>query len=214
MKREYFDRLAWRGSTVVCIASGPSLTAQDCELVRRWRFSGESRRVIVINTSFRLAPWADVLYACDRQWWREYGDEARAVVTGELWSQDQKATCVNRIESVRLPGLGRRPGLIHQGGNSGHQVVNLAYQAGCDRIVLLGYDMQETGGQRHWHPDHPDALNFPGRFAEWVKSFEILARDLREEGVEVINASRETALSCFRRMPLEQVLEASPLPHS
>ena len=57
----------WRGRTVVCIASGPSLTAEDCELVRE-----SGCPVIVTNTTFRLCPWADMLYAFDRPWWNHY----------------------------------------------------------------------------------------------------------------------------------------------
>lgn len=33
-----------------------------------------------------------------------------------------------------------------------------------------------------------------------------LAGDLQADGVEVINASRNTALECFRRLPLEGIL--------
>ena len=54
----------WEGETVVCLASGPSLTPADVEYVR-----GKAR-VIVINTTVLLAPWADVLYACDARWWQ------------------------------------------------------------------------------------------------------------------------------------------------
>lgn len=38
-----------------------------------------------------------------------------------------------------------------------------------------------------------------------------LASDLRQEGTTVINASRDTALQCFERMPLEQALILSDL---
>ena len=44
------------------IASGPSLTKEDVDAVR-------GLNVIVINTSYWLAPWADILYACDGHWW-------------------------------------------------------------------------------------------------------------------------------------------------
>jgi hypothetical protein len=48
----------WPGSTVVCLGTGPSLTAEDVEAVR-----GRAK-VIAINNAHALAPWADVLYAC------------------------------------------------------------------------------------------------------------------------------------------------------
>jgi hypothetical protein len=29
-------------------------------------------KVVAINTSFQLVPWADMLYACDGKWWDHY----------------------------------------------------------------------------------------------------------------------------------------------
>ena len=29
-------------------------------------------RVIAVNDAWRLAPWADILYACDGRWWRHH----------------------------------------------------------------------------------------------------------------------------------------------
>src|SRR4051812_2852413 len=51
-------------STIVCIAGGPSLTPADVDACQA------RARVIAINDAYRLAPWADVLYACDAKWWR------------------------------------------------------------------------------------------------------------------------------------------------
>ena len=60
-----------RPRVAFCIASGPSLTAEDVELVRRWRLANtpEERRVIAVNTTFRMAPWADTLFASNDPWW-------------------------------------------------------------------------------------------------------------------------------------------------
>jgi hypothetical protein len=52
----------WAGETAVLVASGPSLCPSDVDRVR-----GRAR-VIAVNDGYRLAPWADVLYACDRRW--------------------------------------------------------------------------------------------------------------------------------------------------
>ena len=53
----------WPDATVVCIGSGPSLTAEDVDYCR-----GRAK-VIAINNAYQLAPWSDVLYACDGAWW-------------------------------------------------------------------------------------------------------------------------------------------------
>lgn len=180
------------------IASGPSLTAEDCERVRRFR-------TIVVNTSYRLAPWADYLYACDYWWWANNLADVRERFHGELWTQDRKAANayrLNYVESRRLPGLGRD--CIHQGGNSGYQAVNLAYLWGARTIVLLGFDMSPDGKRTHWHEPHSSLVSSP--YETWVERFGVLADDLRNEGVRVLNASRRTALTCFERV------DASALP--
>lgn len=163
----------------------------------------------MINTSFRLAPWADVLYACDLAWWDQHYAEVRDGFKGELWTQTKEAAVrhgINRVEGRTGRGLCREPGVIHQGGNSGYQAIGLAVLQGARRVVLLGYDMQRTGGRSHWHGDHPGGLRNSSPFTSWLQKFGELAADLAADGVEVINATRETALKCFRRARLEDVL--------
>lgn len=113
---------------------------------------------------------------------------------------------MNWIRSRSNPGLCTTPGEINHGMNSGYQAIGLAYQFGAERIILIGYDMQHTGGQRHWHGDHPDGLTNATGVQKWATRFPALAKGLQIEGVEVINASRETALTCFPRANLEDVL--------
>lgn len=133
---------------------------------------------------------------------------AKQEFEGELWTQDELAWVrygINRIEGKQADGLGRD--CIHFGGNSGYQAINLAYLMGAASVVLLGYDMGKTGGQSHWHGDHPGALNQQLPINLWLSKFPALADDLKREGVRVTNATRETALECFDRQPLQQALE-------
>ncbi len=157
-----------------------------------------------------MIPSADVLYACDPHWWEHHHQKIIEGTSAELWTQDAAAERkwgLNRIEGVWLEGLGRDR--LHFGGNSGYQAVNLAFLFGAARIILLGFDMQRTDGKVHFfgiHPYHRSLSDGPtdSLLADWAKKFERLALDLAEEGVEVINASRATALTCFERKELEQ----------
>jgi hypothetical protein len=127
----------------------------------------------------------------------------------ELWTQDVAAARdygLNWIRGEGTQGLGRKS--VHFGGHSGFQAVNLAYLWGARRIVLLGFDLQcGPGGRSHWFGDHPPDQGFhnPKRFDHWVRAMAPLARDLADQGVTVINASRATALQCFQRQPIEQI---------
>lgn len=203
--------LSSTGETWVCIASGPSLTRADVELVRQWRAQGGCK-VIVVNSSWRLAPWADAVYAMDAKWWgRELGDlRAQCAGSMRLCTSGPNAAKKYGLEHIRARnarGLGRD--VVHLGGNSGYGAINLAYLWGAARIVLLGYDMQPTGGRSHWHGDHPDATG-PLPTREWLPRFSALAADLAVARVEVVNATRETALQCFARAPLETLAVGRP----
>lgn len=107
-----------------------------------------------------------------------------------------------------MPGLGRK--IIHFGGNSGYQAINLAFLFGATRIILLGFDMKKDGEKVHFfgnHPYHKRKNEGPneGTMRRWVHNFASLAADLKQEGVEVINATRSTALDCFPKQALEQI---------
>lgn len=157
---------------------------------------------------FQQIPWADLLYACDLLWWDRYIDEVREKFGGECWGLEAEVAKygVSVVEAdIGGVGLGRH-GVIHTGGNSGYQAINLLYFLGAKKIILLGYDMQKTGGKSHSHGDHPSGLNRSSDFSDWISRFGPLARDLRNNGIKVLNATRETALSCFERVNLEQAL--------
>ena len=200
--------LEWPGATVVIIASGPSLTEDQCSDVELWRGTPapELRRVIAINTSYLRAPFADVLYACDGAWWSMYHERALETFPPyRCWTQDDHAAKkygLRYVKSEATRGLSRLKGVIHQGKNSSYQAMNLAFLAGARRFILLGVDCKGT----HWHGDHPEGLNRTLPHAIWKSAFEDLARDFKRDGVEVVNCSPGTALTAFPRGDLETEL--------
>lgn len=133
---------------------------------------------------------------------------------GERWTQHRakgdKAAARWGLRLVRSEhrgqGLSFDPAFVRTGMNSGFQALNLAVLFGCTRILLLGFDMQKTGGRSHWFGDHPGKLNRTSPFPEFRKAFEAAAPQLAAAGIEVINCSRETALTCFPRQPIEAAL--------
>lgn len=189
----------WLTRPAVCIASGPSLTPDDLEAVRLAR---EADRVRVIGTSdvYTLAPWLDAVFSADLKWWVTHAARLKAAgFDGDrLWTGDAVAAKrfgLSRMRAANKPGLGI--GQMHTGGNSGYMAINLAWLWGATRIVLLGYDMQPTGGRKHFFGDHPANLTQQMNFAEWRHRFTALADDLDKRGVRVVNCSRETALQAF-----------------
>lgn len=127
----------------------------------------------------------------DRAWWAQYITEVRRTFRGEL-------------AALTLNSFGVMPARVQHYSNSGGGAVALAIARGATRVLLLGYDMQYTGGKRHWHGDHPAKLGNAGAIAAWPAQFEQLRGD--HPGIEIINCTRETALNCFPRMPLHMAL--------
>lgn len=199
----------WWNETVVCIGGGPSLTQADVDYVRN------RARVIAINNAYLLAPWADMLYACDLQWWQwhagalDFSGERWMLLTGQQARNNVRQNIleaaarwnIKTIEGRGGFGLSNDPLLLHTGGNSGYQAINMAYHKGARRVVLLGYDMQYSNNKTHWHGDHPNKQKNHG-FDRWMVSF----KGIKLQGaIEVINASRQSALRCFPRMPIEEI---------
>lgn len=159
-------------------------------------------------------PGADAMFAMDWKWWREYG---AAIPPGpEMWTASghaAKVMSLNFMATETGGGVSRRPGVIRDGGNSGFCAVGLALLFGARRVVLVGYDMQPTAGRLHWHADHDEKLlGNPdiAKFRTWRKRFDEMASEL-PAGVEIVNATRDTALTCFPRKSFDACFpEPSP----
>lgn len=200
----FVDRL--KGGTILCVASGPSLIREDVEYAR-----DKVHATIVTNTTFRLVPWTNVVYAADSPWWAAHLSEVeRLSPSAERWTcslQAARLFKLNYVRPERKPGLSRDASCVHTGTNSGYQAINLAFHLGARRIVLLGYDMQRTGGRSHWHGDHVGkGLHNGMNFELALQAIPRLAIDLQSEGVEVVNCSRQTAIKSFRRAAIREVL--------
>lgn len=149
------------------------------------------------NTTFRIAPWADMLYAMDRQWWEAHKEEVAATFRGERVSSNPVA------QKYQVKRLG--PDTLKTFQNSGAGCISLAVLSGAEKVIMLGYDCQKTGGQAHWHGDHPKGLGNAGKIEKWPAKFRQLKTHIGAKA-QVINASRVTALDMFERQSLEDAL--------
>lgn len=144
-----------------------------------------------------MAPWADGLFAMDAAWWRIYIDEVKAVFHGLLLTSAAHCYGAMQVGTDEFP-------------NSGAGAIATAAKFGAKRVILLGYDCQLTDSKTHWHGNHPKGLGDAGSVAEWPAHFERLAKKL--DGIDVVNCSRETALTCFARGDLDAELERDKTP--
>lgn len=198
----------WNGETAVVVGTGPGACAEPLDVVR-----GRAR-VIAIKSTWRLAPWADALYGCDRSWW--LANNGAPEFKGLKFSPSPAACSAYR--EIRIVSLKTRAeiltekvgtigcGLKSGGGHSGFQAVNLAVQFGAARILLVGFDMTLANGA-HWTDDYagvakPDAL----RTESWRVAFDACAPQFKRLGVDVVNCTMASALTAYRKQPLSEAI--------
>lgn len=196
----------WSGETAVIVGTGPSAKDAPLGMVRG------AARAFVVKSSWKLAPWADVLYGLDKGWW--IANQGVPEFRGLKVSPSPTAARAFGLRQVRLKaraeiltgetgvlGCGLRTG----GGHSGFQAINLAIQFGARQIALVGFDMTLSNGA-HWNSDYrgvgkPDA----GRVESWRVALDGCAGQFKAFGVDVVVAG-PSALTAYPKMSLAEAL--------
>jgi len=205
----------WPDSTVFILGGGPSLNQLDLTLIH-------DKRVIGVNQAFKLGTWVDVCWFGDRTW---YDDKAGKEIYryGGLI-----VTCSNpgaRGRSKRVKYVGRsNKGMdgiesksrqhVCWNSNSGASAINLAYWLGAKTVVLLGFDMQIPNDLKdhkdHWHNDYEAKIDkrtgkLYDPYKRFMKYWPKVAKDAKNLGLRIINATPGGSLNCFERMSLEEI---------
>jgi hypothetical protein len=176
-----------------------------------------------VNNAYLLAPWADLLYFADAEWWEWH---TRGVRVNELDAREvayrfaefggQKATVdvsANRVQDSSVYVLrttherwSEGSDTIATGLNSGYQALNIAGLAGASRVILLGFDMRQDAQLRsNWHNGHARSAN-AGTLECFAREMDQLAPIVAARGIEVINCTPGSALRAFPRGELESLL--------
>lgn len=188
----------WKDGVAVIIGGGPSVTQDQIDLIREAHESGNVY-VIAINNSYQIAPWADVLYACDVIWWEWHYEDTVDFkglrITPALRAKQNYPDLIWIEGEAHDQGLSKRQDSIVNGRIGGYQAINLAVNFGAKRILLIGYDMRNIGGLSHWHGDHPNKQR--PIWTHRIEHFRNMLPDLKEWGIEVINCTPGSALDAF-----------------
>lgn len=187
-------------------ASGPGMSQQVADRVR-----DAGIPAIAINTTFKLAPWADMLYAADIEWWGHLDHHKQAMAFAGLKVTCQPVHGVNVLRNTGVLGFDPDPGAVRTGGNSGYQAIHIAIHAQASRILLCGFNMRSYDGADHWHAEHPKGLRrtTPELYDRWCERFLGLAQAAFERNIDIVNVTPDSALSAFRKSDLETELATS-----
>ncbi|MGE0722806.1 MAG: hypothetical protein AB7O45_00450 [Alphaproteobacteria bacterium] len=199
---------SFAGATVAVIGGGPSLATLDLDVLRGHRF-------IVVNSGCRIVrPVAtpdDPLYFSDNAW-NERRPELAAAWPGPVVTCNRNAKLRNgdAVRWIDVIGLTERVGALPDivQASSGHIAACLAAVMGAARLVLCAFEGRVVGDRTHGHGDYTqgDIASFHERFVPgWVG----LAPAFARLGVEVINATPDSAVRCYPFRPLAEALEST-----
>jgi len=202
----------WAGQYAAIVGGGASIKRSEVDALKG------KVRVVVINESWQLAPWADALYSCDEKWWKLRFPKdfpGLKVTVDEIAPRHFPV-----LKKLKLRPLPNQPGKYCQwllmdewgevgsGQSGGFQALNWLAQLQVKGIALLGFDACIIDHKIHWHGSHGVELNNPGQstFVGWKRWLENAAPRLHELGIEVINCSMWSAVSGFQRIELKATL--------
>ena len=182
------------------IGGGPSINDVNFDLIK-------DEYIIAVNEAFRLGTFSNIWYFSDSDIFKNHRKEIdawpnRVVSCAGVTKHHKK---IEYYERCRQHTICFEPGKLafpSRGANSGATAINLAIREGFERIILLGYDMQQVNGKYNYHDYYKKAPR-PDIYERFLEVFIKIAA---EATVEIINATPNSALHCFPKVALEDLL--------
>lgn len=204
----------WEGETCAILGGGPSMSLEVANEVR-----GKCRVIAINNTAIdigrqkAIAPWADILYAADAIWWMKNTEAASKFKGRRVWMRPNNGYTPPVIEDTLVLNNGGPRGFddridhLRGGSNSGYQAMHLAAHLGVKKIILLGFEMHANKGS-HWeggtHIWRGGSNN--ANYAVFIEAFQSGAPEFKKRCIEIVNATKDSALKCFVKMTLKEAL--------
>lgn len=178
-----------------------------------------AKHVIGVNVAYMLGEWVDMVF---------FGDSGFFLTHLQRLAQfpGLKVSChpaVARYPWVKYTprdnkhprGISGNTQMVSWNGNSGAAAISIAVHAGAKRVILLGFDMKLSDGNRqHWHNvygrapvnvrDQRKMRKLP--FDRHLRGFDQIARDAKHMGVEIVNACPDSAIREFPRCNAAELL--------
>jgi hypothetical protein len=202
---ERFHDGEWAGEPCFILGGGYSLTGFDFERLR-------GRRTIAVNRAFEWAPFAEILFSMDfdyYKWCLKHKAAAFLGFTGaRVFLDSMNSPFGGEIYYIRKVGIEGFPASLKTGiytaNNSGYGALQIALCLGANPIYLLGFDMHNDGPP-HFHDGYKDKYSVRPN-ATFKRGFEALAPALAKRGIRVVNLNPTSALRCFEFQTIEEAL--------
>jgi hypothetical protein len=199
----------WPEQSGFIVAGGPSVNQQPIERLR-------GRPVIAINSAIRTVPFADILYFNDARWWScpdtgtSIGRDLTAGYRGKIYTGSAAVICdrVTRLRKRKPPAMPEDDGQVSGQWSAVSAALCLMLHAGVKTAVVLGVDgTLSADGRRHNHGEPYPWPLLPDAFERQADEFSLMAPLFAARGLEILNASPVSSLTCWRKVTLERVLQ-------
>lgn len=179
------------------------------------------KHIIGVNAAYLIGNWIDMVFFGDKGWWlanREQLAKFPGLKVSCHPKFDSNELATERIKYLSRDkqhgkGISLNPCTVSWNLNSGAAAISVAANAGAKRIILLGFDMKlGKDNKQHWHALYGSAgrkeIN-PRKlpFHRHLRGFLEIAKDAKRRGIEILNASPESKIECFRKVTVKELLE-------
>lgn len=182
------------------------------------------KHVIGTNNAYMLGDWIDFLMFVDGTWYSVHRRELskwagiRVSCAARFVKKPEKMVKFLKKDNKHFEGLSLNSSRISWNKNSGGAAINLAYHLGVKTVYLLGFDMKTIDPKyTHWHGMHyhknKEKRNkkvlkpIGGAYSKHLRGFPAIAADAKKVGLNIINLSKDSAISHFPKMSLSEVLK-------
>lgn len=224
----------WDGGDVWIIGGGPSVPRQfDVpEKVIQKVINGtlppnayspfmgaiHDKHVIAVNMGYKIGNWIDMVVFGDSGFFlRErigLSQFPGIKVSCNPGSKNEPWVKYLGRDTGKTKGISSHPSLVSWNGNTGAAAISIAVHAGASRVLLLGFDMDIDSNtqMQHWHnlydkgPVHDERRRRKLPFSRHLTGFPVIADDAKKLGVEIINVSPNSTITCFPKMTTKELL--------
>lgn len=189
------------GRKVFIVGGGPSLKDIDISIL-------DKRLTVGINVAYKILKNPTALYWCDESWAASvYEDISKIACFKFTGKHSADGFIKDNIKSVGGATVLKRTGdfgidtdIDHvRGNNSGAHVINLLANMKVSDIILLGFDGRILDNKSHWHSGYGLPMNNSIYSDIFTPSICSMAMPLKNMGVNVVNLSAKSAISCFNK---------------
>lgn len=198
--------MALWNKTVLILGGGPSLL-DLIDVVEQKLPLSPDYAVIAINEAIYCSLYADILFFRDLSWF--YGNRdivgtwkgtVISSTASSFYPKNVKVMKTSHCNDFLVGG-----DTIRYGRSGGHLALSLAINLGAKQCVLLGFDCRTVNGRSHFHDKHSNAIDITYK-KDFLPAWEGWGDAARRAGVEVVNATPDSAILEFPYQPLAEIL--------